>query len=56
MYSGRTDKKKLHNKSKNDSSKDKKERKGKLCKNCKDPNAYHEPEKCFVTNKKLRAA
>ena len=53
MYSSRTDKKKLHNK-KNDFSKDKKERKGKLCKNYKDPNAYYELEKCFVTNKKLR--
>ena len=54
LYSGRTDKKKLYNKSKNDSSKDKKEYKGKLYKNYKDLNTYYEPEKCFVTNKKLR--
>ena len=54
MYSSYTDKKKLHNKSKNDSSKDKKEYKGKLYKNCKDLNTYYEPEKYFVTNKKLR--
>jgi hypothetical protein len=41
-YNGKPDKK----------SKDKK--KGKLCKNCKNLNAFHEPDKCFVTNKKLR--
>ena len=28
--------------------------KGKLYKNCKNPNAYHDPEDCFVTNRKLR--
>jgi hypothetical protein len=27
---------------------------GKMCKNCENPNARHEPENCFVTNKKLR--
>ena len=31
-----------------------KSKKGKLCKDCKNPNAYHDPEDCFVTNKKLR--
>ena len=54
LYSGRTDKKKLYNKSKNNSLKDKKERKGKLYKNYKDLNTYYELEKYFVTNKKLR--
>ena len=56
MYSSRIDKKKLYNNKlkNNDSSKDKKERKGKLYKNYKDLNAYYKPEKCFVTNKKLR--
>ena len=54
MYNSRTDKKKLYNKSKNNSSKDKKERKEKLYKNCKDLNVYYKPKKCFVTNKKLR--
>ena len=32
----------------------KKSKKGRLCKNCKNPNAFHKPENCFVTNKKLR--
>jgi hypothetical protein len=27
---------------------------GKMCKNCENPNARHEPENCLVTNKKLR--
>ena len=54
MYSSCIDKKKLYNKLKNDSSKDKKERKGKLYKNYKDLNVYYKPKKCFVTNKKLR--
>jgi hypothetical protein len=26
---------------------------GKMCKNCENLNAKHEPENCFVTNKKL---
>jgi hypothetical protein len=26
----------------------------KFCKNCKNPKAFHSPENCFVTNKKLR--
>ena len=36
--------------------KDKIARRGKLCKNCKNPNALHDPDKCFVTNHKLRKA
>lgn len=38
----------------NPNQKDRKPRKGKLCKNCNNPNAFHDPDKCFVTNHKLR--
>ena len=31
-----------------------KSKKGKLCKNYKNPNAYYDPKDYFVTNKKLR--
>jgi hypothetical protein len=58
LYGGRPDSdKKGKGKGKGDKSqkgdKDDK-KKGKPCKNCKNPNAYHEPDRCFFTNKKLR--
>jgi hypothetical protein len=28
-------------------------KKGKPCKNCKNPNIYYKLDRCFVTNKKL---
>jgi hypothetical protein len=58
LYSGRPDPdKKRKGKGKGDKSqkgdKDNK-KKGKPYKNCKNPNVYYEPDRCFVTNKKLR--
>ena len=48
LYGGKPDKK-----GKQKAKEDREKSKGKLCKNCKDPNTYHKPKNCFVTNKKL---
>ena len=51
-YGGKPDKRKGKGKPRERSRE--KSKKGKLYKNYKNPNAYYDPEDCFVTNKKLR--
>lgn len=56
LYGKRPDPKQTDNKDKKDSKDKKTSRRRKVCKHCKHSNAFHEPDKYFVINHKLRKA